>query len=101
MSDTKEHGMMKAYGGSLPNEENLYDTTRVNQVAWTLVVILMGVVFWLCFALVHAENERFAMEKSMCKDPAFPTQVDTRCLPTVHSRDHWWEHLWYAVRHVI
>jgi hypothetical protein len=99
--DTKEHGMMKAYEGSLPNEENLYETTRVNQIAWVLVVVLFGVVLWLCFALVRAENQRYAMEKGMCMDPAFPTQVDKACLVTVHSRDHWWQHLGYAVRHVL
>jgi hypothetical protein len=98
---TKEAGMMHAYDGALPEEGRLFDTTRVNQLAWTLVVVLAGVALWLCFALVHAENERYALEQGMCQDAAFPGQIDKRCLPTVHSRAHWWQHLGYAVRHVL
>jgi hypothetical protein len=30
----------------------------------------------------------------------FKGEIDRRCLLTVRSRDHWWEHLWYGVTHV-
>lgn len=91
---------MKAYEGSIPKEEHLYETSHVNHYAWTLLVLACGVIVWLCVALVHAENQRYAMEIGKCQDPAFPGQIEKSCLAHVHSRDHWWEHLWYAVRQV-
>jgi hypothetical protein len=35
-----------------------------------------------------------------CPDPLFKGAIDQQCLVLVRSRDHWWEHLWYAVTHV-
>ncbi|TFW27309.1 hypothetical protein [Massilia horti] len=99
MSD-KERRILKMYDGSLPNEEDLFETSHVNQLAWTLVVLLGGVIVWLCIALVHAENQRFALASNKCQDPLFPGNVDHQCLMTVQSRDHWWQHLGYAVTHL-
>lgn len=99
MSD-KEGKVLKIYDGSRARDEDLYDLTWVNQVAWTLSVVFAGVIVWLCIALVHAENERFALISGKCADPVFKNTFDRKCLALVHSRDHWWEHLWYGVTHV-
>jgi hypothetical protein len=99
MSDV-EREVLKMFDGSKPREEDLFETSNVNQLAWTLVVLLAGIVVWLCIALVNAENQRYALMSKKCQDPLFKGEVDQRCLATVHSRDHWWEHLGYAVTHM-
>jgi hypothetical protein len=99
MSDVEEK-LLKIYDGSKPDVDNLFETSTVNQLAWTLVAVLTGVVLWLCIALVNAENQRYALMTKQCADPVFKGDVDQRCLLTVSSRDHWWEHLWYGATHV-
>lgn len=99
MSDT-ERKVLEMYEGSRPREEDLFETSNVNHIAWSLVVILFGVVIWLCIALVNAENQRYALISNRCPDPVFKGAVDKDCLYTVKSREHWWEHLWYGFTHV-
>jgi hypothetical protein len=99
MSDV-EREVLKIYDGSRPNEEDLFETSNVNQLAWTLVVVFAGLILWLCIALVNAENQRYALMTNKCPDPLFKGAIDQQCLVLVRSRDHWWEHLWYAVTHV-
>jgi len=96
----KEGKILKIYDGSIPREEDLYDLTWVNQVAWTLSVVFAGIIVWMAIALVNAENQRFALVSGKCGDPVFKGTFDQKCLVMVRSRDHWWEHLWYAVTHV-
>lgn len=100
MSEEAEKKILKIYDGSRPVEEDLFETSTVNQVAWTLVVVLAGVVVWLTIALVNAENQRHALATRQCQDPIFKTEVDAACLRVVDSRPHWWDHLWYGVTHV-
>jgi hypothetical protein len=99
MSDV-EKKVLKIYDGSRPDEQDLFETSNVNQLAWTLVVLLIGIAIWLCIALVNAENQRHALMTNRCPDPVFKGSVDQRCLVMVRSREHWWEHLWYAVTHL-
>lgn len=99
MSDA-EREILKIYEGSRPTEEDLYETSNVNQLAWTLVVVFAGVIIWLCIALVNAENLRYALMTNKCQDPLFKGAIDKQCLVTVRSRDHWWQHLFFAVTHV-
>ena len=99
MSDS-ERKVLEMYEGSRPREEDLFETSNVNHVAWSLVVILFGIVIWLCIALVNAENQRYALITNQCPDPVFKDAVDKACLYTGKSRDHWWEHLWYGFTHV-
>jgi hypothetical protein len=99
MSDVEEK-LLKIYDGSKPDVDNLFETSTVNQLAWTLVAVLTGVVLWLCIALVNAENQRNALMTKKCADPVFKGDVDQRCLLTVSSREHWWEHLWYGATHL-
>jgi hypothetical protein len=99
MSDA-EREILKIYEGSRPKEENLFETSNVNQLAWTLVVVFAFATIWLCIALVNAENQRYALMTNKCPDPLFKGEIDRKCLVMVHSREHWWEHLWYGVTHV-
>jgi hypothetical protein len=100
MSDA-ERKLLKMYDGSRPNEEDLFETSNVNQLAWTLVVVCAFAIVWLCIALVNAENQRFALASGKCQDPMFKGEIDHQCLVHVHARDHWWENLWYGVTHVM
>ncbi|MFC0250802.1 hypothetical protein [Massilia consociata] len=95
-----EREVLKMYDGSRPNEEDLFETSNVNHVAWSLAVFFAGVAVWLAIALVNAENQRHALMTNKCPDPLFKGGIDKACLVTVRSRDHWWEHLWYGVTHV-
>lgn len=96
----KEGKLLKIYDGSLPTEEDLFERSYVNQLAWTLAVIFGGLVIWLSIALVNAENQRNALATGKCADPLFKGEIDKKCLVMVQSRDHWWEHLWYGMTHV-
>lgn len=96
----KEGKILKIYDGSRPVEEDLFETSHVNHVAWTLVVLLLGVVLWLSIALVNAENQRYALETKKCRDPVFTGEIDKVCMMTVRSRDGWWQHLWYGMTHM-
>ena len=100
MSDDKEKRILRMVDKSSPNEEDLFETSYVNHIAWSITVLALGLVLWLAIALVRAENHRYALERGLCQDPVFKTSVDQACMKTVRSRDHWWEHLWYGVTHV-
>lgn len=100
MSKDVEREVLKMYDGSRPNEDELFETSHVNHIAWSLAVFFAGVALWLAIALVHAENQRYALMTNKCPDPLFKGGIDKACLVLVRSRDHWWEHLWYAVTHV-
>ena len=100
MSKDVEREVLKMYDGSRPNEDDLFETSHVNHVAWSLAVFFAGVAVWLAIALVNAENQRYALMTNKCPDPLFKGGIDKACLVTVRSRDHWWEHLWHAVTNV-
>ena len=95
-----EEKLLKIYDGSMPNEEGLFEIRYINQLAWSLVVVLIGVVIWLSIALINAENQRNALMTKQCADPVFKGEVDRKCLELVSSREHWWQHLWYGVSHL-
>ncbi len=99
MSDVEEK-VLKIYDGSRPVEEDLFNTSTVNQLAWTLVVLFAGLAVWLAIALVNAENQRNALMNKQCADPVFKGEIDTRCLLVVKSREHWWQHRWYGATHL-
>ncbi len=100
MKEEAEKKILRIYDGSRPVEEDLFETNLINQVAWTLVVLLAGVVVWFALAVVNAENQRFALINKQCQDPVFKGEVDKQCLLLVNSRAHWWDHLWYGVTHL-
>ena len=100
MSDDKEERILKMFDKSSPQDEDLFETSYVNHIAWSITIVALGLVVWLAVALVRAENQRYALEKGMCRDQVFKEQVDKPCLKLAESRDHWWEHLWFGLTHV-
>ncbi|WP_426193717.1 hypothetical protein [Massilia sp. DWR3-1-1] len=96
----KEGKLLKIYDGSAPVEEDLFERSYVNHLAWTLAVLFGGLVIWLAIALVNAENQRNALATGQCADPLFKGELDKKCLVMVRSRDHWWQHLWYGMTHL-
>jgi len=99
MSDI-EKKVMSIYRESAPDEKKLFNLRYVNHVAWTLALVLLGVVLWMSVALIHAENQRHALMTKQCADQVFKGEIDTACLKSVRSRDHWWQHLGYAMTHL-
>jgi hypothetical protein len=74
--------------------------SSVNHLAWSLLAIAVGLIFWLLIALAHAENQRNALLTRVCQDRVFPAEIDTRCLERVSTRAHWWQHVAYALGHL-
>jgi hypothetical protein len=95
-----ESKVIKIYDGSRPDEKNLFETNWINQLAWSIVVLLAGLVLWGAIALIHAENQRHALMTKQCVDPVFKGEFDMKCLQVVRSREHWWQHLWYGLTHL-
>ncbi len=102
MSDKRaeaEGGVMKIYKESEPDIETLYERSYVNHIAWSLVVLCLGFIFWLVVALANAENQREALATKKCADPVFKGEIDFKCLRTVQAREHWWQNVSYALAH--
>lgn len=99
MSD-REKVIMKAYDALEPDEKRLFSVSNVNHLAWSLVVVLTLVLGWFAAALVNAENQRHALLTKQCQDRVFKEEVDKTCLLNVRSREHWWQHLSYALGHL-
>ena len=99
MSDA-ENKILKIYDGSRPLDEDLYDVSYVNHIAWSLVVVLFGLLVWFGISLVNAENQRHALITKQCEDKVFKGEIDHKCLQLVHSREHWWQHLTYGLAHI-
>ncbi|WP_227470709.1 hypothetical protein [Massilia sp. YMA4] len=99
MSD-REEVIMKAYDALEPDEKRLFSVSNVNHLAWSLVVVLTLVLGWFAAALVNAENQRHALLTRQCQDRVFKEEVDKTCLLNVRSREHWWQHLSYALGHL-
>ncbi len=95
-----EGEVMKIYKESSPVIETLFEWAYINHVAWTVAVLALGFIVWLLIALTNAENQRNALMTRQCADPVFKGELDKKCLRTVHSREHWWEHVGYALTHV-
>ena len=99
MSD-REKGIMEAYDALEPDGKRLFTVSKVNHLAWSLVVLLAILACWLAAALVNAENQRHALMTKQCQDRVFKEEVDRTCLLTVRSREHWWQHLGYGMGHL-
>jgi hypothetical protein len=97
MANEREEGAMKMYSELEPDESRLFSTSNVNHLAWTLVVAFAALALWLAVALINAENQRNALITKQCQDRVFKEEVDRLCLVTVRSREHWWQHLTYAL----
>ena len=95
-----EGEVMKIYKESSPLIETLFEWAYINHVAWSLAVLALGFIVWLLIALSNAENQRNALITNACADPVFKGEVDNKCLRLVHTREHWWQHVGYALTHV-
>ncbi|SIQ60867.1 hypothetical protein SAMN05880566_104215 [Janthinobacterium sp. TND4EL3] len=99
MSEDKEKNLMSMYRETRPREF-FGEKSSTNHLAWSLLVILLALLFWLGVALSAAENQRYALETQACQDRVFPAEIDTSCLKQVKSRDHWWQHVGHALVHL-
>lgn len=99
MSEDKEKDLMSMYRETRPREF-FGEKSKTNHLAWSLLVILLALAFWLGVALAAAENQRYALQTGVCQDRVFPAEIDTACLKQVKSRDHWWQHLGHALVHL-
>lgn len=70
------------------------------QLPWTLLALAVALALWLALVLVHVENQRYALYTKACADPVFKGEIDKKCLASVDSREHWWQHLGYALRQI-
>ena len=95
----KEKGVMAMYDQTLP-AEFVGEKSTVNHLAWSLLAIALFLILWMGIALVNAENQRNALATKACRDAVFPTEIDTQCLAGVKSREHWWQHVGYAMTHL-
>ena len=66
----------------------------MKQLPWTLCVLAVALVAWLALAVVNVENQRNALASKAC------AEADAQCLAAAHTRQHWWQHLTYAMTHV-
>jgi hypothetical protein len=93
----KEGKILAMYDKSAPDVNDLFEVSTINHWAWSGLVLTLGLAIWLAIALINAENQRYAMEIGKCQDPVFKGSIDKRCLETVQSREHWWDHLYFAL----
>ena len=76
------------------------EPSKVNHIAWSLLLIVIGLIFWAGLALTNAENQRYAIMTKQCQDRLFPAELNNACLTYVQSRPHWWQHVLYGLGHV-
>lgn len=81
-------------------EEYIPEPSTTNHAPWSLLVLALGLIFWLVITLVNAENQRNALMSKTCQDRVFPAEIDNHCLSLVRSREHWWQHVAYALTHI-
>lgn len=99
MSESEKQ-VMEIYRESAPDERGLRWSSNINHLAWSLLLVTLAFCVWLIMALVNAENQRNALANRKCADRVFATELDYACLKTVKTREHWWEHVGYALTHV-
>ncbi len=95
----KQKTLMSMYRETRPREF-VGEKSTTNHLAWSLLIVLAALAFWLVLALAAAENQRHALQTRVCQDRVFPTELDTACLQQVRSRAHWWQHVGHALVHM-
>jgi hypothetical protein len=95
----KEQKVMTIYRETHPGEF-VGERSDTNHYAWSALVIIVSLILWLLVALNNAENQRHALISKQCQDRLFPAELDYGCLESVRSREHWWQHVLYALGHV-
>ena len=68
----------------------------------SVIAILTAMLIWFGLAIVHLENERYALEMGLCGnfEPAHPENLVAKykCLETVQTRTSSIYHLLYGLR---
>ncbi|HAT31603.1 MAG TPA: hypothetical protein DCW29_12345 [Janthinobacterium sp.] len=95
----KEEGVMGLYRETRIREF-FGEASNTNHLAWSLLVLTLGLIIWLLITLSNAENQRNALASKACQDRVFAAELDTKCLVFVQTRPHWWQHVWYAMTHL-
>ena len=65
MSQDKEKDLMSMYRETRPREF-FGEKSNINHLAWSLLVVLLALAFWLVVALAAAENQRYALATKAC-----------------------------------
>lgn len=66
----------------------------MKQLPWILCALMLACVAWLALAVVSVENQRNTLAASAC------AKTDAQCMESAQKREHWWQHLTYALTHV-
>ena len=96
----KEQKVMAIYRETRPPSVFVGVPSTTNHLAWSLLAISVGLILWLTIAVVNAENLRQALATKACRDRVFHAELDQRCLAFVQTRDHWWQHVQFALTHL-
>ena len=70
--------------------------TWFSQLLPTLFLLALAVIVVLTVVLAKTENQRYALLTFQCEDPLFKGH-DMKCLEQVHTRPHWWQHVFAAL----
>ena len=95
----KEKGVMALYRETRP-ADYIGEPSSTNHLAWSLLVLALGLIFWLLITLSNTENQRYALITKACQDRVFAAELDMHCLSLVRSREHWWQHVYYGLTHL-
>lgn len=96
----KQQGVIAMIDKGMPSDLPAEQPDTVNHLAWSLLAVAVLVIAWLTIALINAENQRNAYASGLCKDPLFKNEVEALCLKSVDTREHWWQHIGYAMTHL-
>ena len=56
----KEKGVMALYRETRP-ADYIGEPSSTNHLAWSLLVLALGLIFWLLITLSNTENQRYAL----------------------------------------
>ncbi len=71
--------------------------TLWDQLKSTILLLALTTIVVLLAALAKTENQRYALYKYECEDPLFKSH-DVKCLEQIHTREHWWQHVYAAFK---
>ncbi|WP_312435651.1 hypothetical protein [Janthinobacterium sp.] len=66
----------------------------MKKLPWILCAVALALVAWLALAAVNVEARRNALAAKAC------AAADAQCMASAQKREHWWQHLAYAMTHV-
>lgn len=66
----------------------------MKKLPWILCAVALACVAWLALAVVSVESQRNTLAARAC------AATDAQCMASAQKREHWWQHLAYAMTHV-